>query len=238
MLFVRLQAPFSAYRYFQTGGYRGTAPVIPPSAALGLLLNLAGIEMRGSMVGTVVTPIRKDILCLYLAVGAVFFGEVSTLYQQLHIYPVNPNDPSVKEAESRTKGQKALAKMARREILAGLDCVIAVRDTDDRLTDRIQRGLAGDFNGERYGLPFAGDNNFLFNQIEIVDQPPPTYWYVQVQSDAVRPLRDSCHLTVGIDRADSSKTTSLLYAPVEEASIYPPEKAWTWTPRVPDTVRA
>jgi CRISPR-associated protein Cas5t len=40
-------------------------------------------------------------------------------------------------------------------------------------------------------------------------------------------------LPVGIDRADNSKTTSFLYAPVEHNSSEPPELAWTWTPREP-----
>ncbi|MDZ8110713.1 MAG: hypothetical protein RM338_34650 [Nostoc sp. DedQUE12a] len=41
--------------------------------------------------------------------------------------------------------------------------MIAIRNPDHALINRIQRGLAGEFNGERYGLPFAGDNSFLFN---------------------------------------------------------------------------
>ncbi|BAZ33833.1 CRISPR-associated protein DevS (plasmid) [Cylindrospermum sp. NIES-4074] len=232
--FIRAQAPFSAYRYFQTGAYRATAPVIPPSAAFGLLLNLANIEMRDTMIGTAITKIRQDVPCLELAVGAVNQGEISTLYQQLHIYPVNPNDATVKQAEGRTKGQKALAKMARREILVNLDCMIAIRNPDHVLIDRIQRGLAGEFNGERYGLPFAGDNSFLFNDINIFDKPPEeTYWYVQTKSDE-QINSGSCRLTVSIDRTESSKTTSLLYAPESQKRTYPPDNAWTWTPKKPE----
>ena len=43
-----------------------------------------------------------------------------------------------------------------------------------------------------------------------------------------RPVRGSYRLTVGIDRADNSKTTSFLYAPVEEPITEPPLEAWTW----------
>ena len=211
-VFIRVQAPFSAYRYFQTGAYRGTAPVIPPSSAFGLLLNLANIEMRGTTIGTEITKIRQDIPFLEIAVGVINYGEVNTLYQQLHIYPVNRNDADVKKAEERTKGQKALAKMARREILLDLDCVIGLRNPDPSLVSRIEKGLAGDFNTQRYGLPFAGDNNFLFNDISILEQPREIYWYVQMQQDDP-PKPGSCRLTVGIDREDSSKTTSLLFAP-------------------------
>lgn len=235
-LFIQVSAPFSAYRYFQTGGYRATAPVIPPSAALGLILNLAWIEMRGSTIGTTITPIREDIPHLQLAVGAISHGEISMLYQQLHVYPVGKDAP-VKEAEARTKGQKALAKMAKREILVGLNCAIAIHNPDDWLVDRIQRGLAGDFNSDRYGLPFAGDNNFLFDCIDIIDEPRDTYWYVQMQPNDP-PQQGSCRLTVGIDRIDNSKTTSLLYAPLTEPIAHPPDEAWTWTPKKPDTAKA
>src|SRR5438132_1289702 len=48
-LFLRLDAPFSAFRWLQAGVYRGTFPVMPPSAAWGFALNLAGIETRGRL---------------------------------------------------------------------------------------------------------------------------------------------------------------------------------------------
>jgi CRISPR-associated protein Cas5t len=47
-------------------------------------------------------------------------------------------------------------------------------------------------------------------------------------------MRVSYRLTVGIDRADNSKTTSFLYAPIEETAKVPPVNAWTWTPKKPD----
>jgi CRISPR-associated protein Cas5t len=108
---------------------------------------------------------------------------------------------------------------------------------DNQLFERIRKGLRGELDEPRYGLPFAGDNNFLFDKIDIVELPPLTHWYALLQPND-SPRKGSCRLTVGIDRADSSQTTSRLYAPVEEATIYPPKEAWTWTPRVPETVRA
>ena len=46
MLCLYLQAPFAALRTFTAGSFRPTADFITPSAAYGLLLNVAGIEMR------------------------------------------------------------------------------------------------------------------------------------------------------------------------------------------------
>src|SRR5438445_8690621 len=46
MLCLYLQAPFAACRTFTAGWYRPTATFLTPSAAYGLLLNVAGIESR------------------------------------------------------------------------------------------------------------------------------------------------------------------------------------------------
>ena len=46
MLCLYLQAPFGVFRTFMAGSFRPTASFITPSAAYGLLLNVAGIEMR------------------------------------------------------------------------------------------------------------------------------------------------------------------------------------------------
>ena len=58
-------------------------------------------------------------------------------------------------------------------------------------------------------MPFAGDNNFLFDRIDILDEVPEVFWYVRMQPDDP-PMRGSYRLTVGIDRADNSKTTRFL----------------------------
>ena len=46
MIRLRVKAPFAAFRYFTAGSYRPTAPFVTPSAAYGLLLNLAGFDTR------------------------------------------------------------------------------------------------------------------------------------------------------------------------------------------------
>ncbi|MCX5962056.1 MAG: hypothetical protein NT070_02625 [Cyanobacteria bacterium] len=51
-----------------------------------------------------------------------------------------------------------------------------------------------------------------------------------------QPMKDSYRLTVGINRADNSKTSGFLYAPIEQPTIEPPTEAWTWTPREPAIV--
>lgn len=239
-LWLRIRAPFAAFRGFQAGVYRATAPVMPPSTAFGLVLNLAGIEMRDST-NRPTTLIRADLPYLRLAIGLPCKelptgelvqeteSEICTLYQQLHSYPVGA---SGKELATRTHGAKYWIVPVRREFLVGLDMVLGVK-AGTQLLQKIQQGLRGELEQPRYGLPFAGDNNFLFDRIDILDEVPPTLWYAQMQPDDP-PMRGSYRLTVGIDRADNSKTTSYLYAPIDEPTNEPPETAWTWTPKQPE----
>lgn len=234
-LWLQIRAPFAAFRGFQAGVYRATAPIMPPSTALGLVLNLAGIEMRANTTG-VTTLIRDDIPCMKLAIGTVAGteSEVCTLYQQLHSYPVGNSGKD--DLKPRAKGAKYWITPARREFLVGFNMVLGVQ-ADFQILKQVEQGLRGELNRDRYGLPFAGDNNFLFDRIDVVDNPPPTFWYIQMQPDAL-PMRGSYRLTVGIDRADNSKTTSYLYAPLDEPTSEPPEAAWTWTPKPPEPVAA
>ena len=46
MLCLYLEAPFAACRTFTAGWYRPTATFLTPSAAYGLVLNVAGVESR------------------------------------------------------------------------------------------------------------------------------------------------------------------------------------------------
>lgn len=228
-IWLRIRAPFAAFRGFQAGVYRATSPVMPPSTAYGLVLNLAGIEMRdpGS---NFTTLIRADIPNLQIAVGLISAPERCSIYQQLHSYPVGN---SGKELRERTHGAKFWITPVRREVLVEYDGIIGIRSDDESLYERIGSGLRGELDVPRYGLPFAGDNNFLIDRIEIVAEPPPeTFWYARMLRDDA-PRKGSCRLTVGIDRADNSRTTSWLYAPGDFTSI-PPETAWTWVPKQPE----
>lgn len=227
-IWLRVYAPFAAFRGFQAGVYRAGSPVMPPSTAYGLVLNLAGIEMRGPM-NNVTTEIREGLPKLRIAVGVISPPELSTVYQQLHSYPVGA---SGKELSARTHGAKFWITPVRREILAGYDGMIGVQTEDGDLLTQVKRGLRGELDSPRYGLPFAGDNNLLIDRIDVLDQPPPTRWYTRILPNDP-PRKGSCRLTVGIHRTDNSRTSTLLCAPLESPQSRPPEAAWTWTPSEP-----
>jgi len=225
---LRLQAPFAAFRWLQAGVWRGTSPAMPPSAAWGLVLNVAGVETRELEGGDVTTTVRPDAPAFEVALGVLKEPGHAVLFQQLHGYPVGT---SSSDLAARTHGAKYHIAPARRELLVDLDMVVGIRGEPPDLRGRILRGLKGESPEPRYGLPFAGDNNFLFNSIDVIEEPPPAHWYAPVT--AGRPVRGSARLTVGIDRADSSRTTMVLAAPVASASVVPPSDAWHWVPRQP-----
>lgn len=230
-LWLRLRAPFAAFRWMQAGVYRATSPVIPPSAAWGLVLNLAGVETRGEDDGTT-TQVRADAPPLGLAIGAVQEAEVGSLYQQLHGYPVGSSFP---ELEAKARGTKYGILPVRREVLVGFDCVLGVRAAEEGLLERVVLGLRGELPGPRYGLPFAGDNNLLFDRIDVVPEPPAARWYAPLSEDGTERRAGSCRLTVAIDRRDASRTETRLYAPGAAAQAMPPEVAWVWVPRAPSS---
>jgi CRISPR-associated protein Cas5t len=214
---LRLDAPFSTWRWMQAGAYRATSPVIPPSAAWGLVLALAGIETRGS-VSEVVTPIRPDAPSLEIAVGVQRAGQRSVLYQQLHGYPVGASGAGLK---ARTFGNKYWIAPARREVLIGLIALVAARGAAEIL-DRVAEGLAGRRASPRYGLPFAGDNQFLFSRIDVVPADEAARWYVPVRGRG--PHQGTVRLTTNIDRGDASWTEAPLFAPGEHGPC--PSEAW------------
>jgi CRISPR-associated protein Cas5t len=225
-LWLRVRAPFAAFRGFQAGTYRATNPVMPPSTAFGFVLNLAGIEMRDSL-NQPITTIKEELPRLCISIGVVSNPERCSLYQQLHSYPVGS---SGKEFANRTKGAKYWIAPIRREILVGYDGIVGVQSEDGNIFERVKQGLRGELEVPCYGFPFAGDNNFLLDRIDIVEGPPEiTKWYTRMEPTG-SPRKGSCRLTVSINRLDNSKTTSYLYAPTVEGSKEPPRNAWTWTP--------
>ena len=245
MLCLYLQAPFAACRTFTAGWYRPTATFLTPSAAYGLLLNIAGIESRlsehdpshdGSAPATLTRP---GLPAARLALGvrkrepldapddvalAASLPTVQTIYQQLHNYPVGTSGMPAE----LTKGTKNNITPVRREMLCNLRCYVCLDGAAD-LEDRIRRGLTGEFNANRYGVPFLGDNQFLIDrlQIEPDDRRRPAYWFEEItEASGARPRPHTTRLTVAIHQADMSQTDSRLFAPKESPAVMPPESAW------------
>lgn len=223
-MFLRLKAPFASFRPFQSGSYRSTTPVPSPSTVYGLLLNLAGIEQR-TATDEAITLIRDDLPEMEIAIAQLVRSQTAILSQQLHNYPVGA---SGKELAKKTYGSKYWIAPVRREVLVDLDLIIGVR-AEQQLCNRIIQGLNGELDEPRYGLPFAGDNNFLFDQIEVSEQPKMAKWYCALQENQ-SPSPGVCRLTTWIDREDNTKTQIKVFTPIY--TLEPPANAWIRLPPI------
>lgn len=221
MLYLDIQAPFAAFRTFSAGSFRPTAPFMTYSAAYGLLLNLAGVEMRWDDGKSVITDIKNGLPEMRIALGEVAEPpQRHVLYQQLHNYPVGPQG---KERAPLTKGGKYNIVPARRAFLSGLRACLGV-EANRKLESAIVDGLNGQ-GLKRYGLPFLGDNNFLPDRIQVCERPIPARWLIPIE-DSEEPVTEPMRLTITIDRADMSKTKSRLYRFTGDRSDSIPTEAW------------
>jgi CRISPR-associated protein Cas5t len=221
-LWLHVRAPFATYSTLRAGTYRDTMPIMPPSAAYGLILNLAGIEMRGNP-NQPITPIRADLPPLKLAFGRVAgtFSEVSVLLQHMHNYPVGSTG---KEHKPKTHGSKHGIEPTCRETIVNLDMMLGII-ADPVLISRVKQGLTGEDDLPRYGFPFAGDNSYLFDRIDCMDEPLPSHWFVAIDSN-LQLETGAVSLTVEIDRLSPSKTKSLLFAATKDSLTSLPDHAW------------
>ncbi len=230
MLRLHIKAQFAAFRTFTAGYFRPTMPFIPPSAAYGLALNLAGIETRLDDGKSPMTLMRRDLPSVEIALGTVKFPKVHSIFQQLHNYPVGTTGM---EHAPECKGAKYNIQPVRREFLSGIDAYICLRGNDE-LQERISRTLRNGTQSlseelTRYGIPFLGDNSFMIDILhqEIAPQMP-AYWYQKLTPDDILSNKHPSRLTIWIDRKDMTNTITALYAPTNEIFPEPPdEKCWT-----------
>lgn len=225
MLCLYLQAPFATFRTFTAGSFRPTADFITPSAAYGLLLNVAGIEMREVSDKHPMTLVRCGLPRFRLAIGAL--GDMPrqhTVYQQLHNYPVGNSGEAREES---AKGSKYNITPVRRAFLSDVRAYLCV-DGDPEVETNVLDGLAGRM-ARAYGLPFLGDSNFLLDRLEPVAPADlhPARWLARVAPEAEGHWGSAVtRLTIAIDRANMSQTTSALFAPSELTTDIP-AAAWT-----------
>ncbi len=234
MLRLRLKAPFAAFRTFSAGSYRPSMPFLPPSAAYGLLMGVAGIETRYDDGKSTMTLMKSaaDLPAVRIALGAVSEPSVQTLYQQLHNYPVGNTG---QERAGDCKGAKYNIQPIRREVLVDLDAVVLL-DAPDEVEEQFRRGLCGEMP-HPYGLPFVGDNNLLPDVLreESSDSPTPARWWrtLRPQEFGDPEVRRS-RLTVWIDRADMTRTVANAYTLEPTPRIEPTDAlAWTQLPPRP-----
>lgn len=221
MLCLHLQAPFGTFRTFTAGSFRSTSGFITPTAAYGLLLNVAGIEMREDT-GKEMTTIRAGLPKVRIALGALKSPGLHNIFQQLHNYPVGETG---KGHAPNTKGNKYNVAPVGRHFLADIEAYVCVKG-DQEFEVEILEGLHGR-RPRKYGLPFLGDNNFMIDRLELVTKLDPAYWFVKIESgDQGRSSENVTRLTLFIDRKDFSKTRSGLFASIKIPTSEIPNESW------------
>ncbi len=221
MLCVYVQAQFAAFRHFSAGSFRQTADFITPSAAYGLLLNAAGIEMRSYKPELPMTVTKEELPRFKLALGAREMPTKHSLFQQLHNYPVGS---SGKENKEGAKGSKYNIAPARRALLSGVKAYLCI-DDNPSFEAQLTKGLDGNSN-RIYGLPFLGDNSYLLDRFEVAELPDSAYWFVRAtESKEGMHAGDITRLSIKINRADMSKTETDLFMPQHYQGEIP-EDAW------------
>jgi CRISPR-associated protein Cas5t len=232
MVRILVEAPFATFRTFSAGSFRPTAGFMTPSAAYGLVMNLAGVNTRHDDGRSAMTLMRDDLPTVRIALGIptspnheLELPMPQSVFQQLHNYPVGN---SGKDHAPNTKGNKYNITPVRRQFLMDLRAVIAL-ECHSEILETIRRSLKGAPTSDRFGLPFLGDNSFLPDRVEEVDSTAPAFWFEKIgpdnHGDELR--AGVTRLTQWIDRADMSRTRSALYAPNDTASVNPSEIAWT-----------
>jgi len=231
MIWLTIEAPFAACRPMMAGWYRPTAGFLTHSAAYGLILNVAGVESRlgehepGHPGGVPATATRINLPTFRLALGlpeGADLPRVGTVFQQLHNYSVALGNAGIKPEFAL--GRKNNIAPVRREMLCNLRA-LAVIQADDDFEALVRRGLRGECNASRYGLPFVGDNNFTLDRLDEVE-PRPARWFTLADAGRGDPPRSgTSRLTTYVDRTATIGTRSALFCPVGNSSIEPPESA-------------
>lgn len=231
MLCLYIEAPFAVFRPFTAGSFRPTADFITPSAAYGLLMNIAGIETRFFDDTKPMTLIKSEGLPkLKIALGApptkdnplkISLPLKHSLFQQLHNYPVGNTG---KERATDTKGTKYNIQPVRRSFLSNLKAFIMFEGAME-FERQFLEGIKGNLS-TRYGIPFLGDNNFLVDKLIIREKTGPLFWYEKITGDTGGILDDATRLTITIDRFDMSRTKTALFSPIRAPVENPPDSAW------------
>lgn len=255
MVAIAYAAPFGVFRDFTAGYFRASFRFAPPSVLYGLILNLAGIEMRKDL-GPTATLTKEDLPVFELASAArprderrhslgakadTHLPGSGVLFQQLHALPVGSTN---KHRIPLTKGNKHHISPGRRELLWGIRGVVLVR-ADSEFEERLRAALLHtpwelDGGGERYGVPFLGDNSFMLEELRAIEPDnSQVEWLVGVQQqetnydlgfgdedgdfvESSTPFR----LTLWADRAGMKTTRSAFFHTQNAPLNTPPDAAW------------
>jgi CRISPR-associated protein Cas5t len=182
--FLRLRAGFGVWRYYTGGDFQQTAPVLPPSAACGLLCVLADAPWESLNVARV-------------AVGRLREAEPQRVLQHTLVHPTKSVDAA---GYGAAHGEKFWTRPARRPFLSGIDVVVGIQapaETAECLCAALADGP----------ILWAGDTCFGFERVEVVGEVGHAEWAAPVPGGS----GPAFPLDVRVDRADATKSVRRLF---------------------------
>jgi CRISPR-associated Cas5-like protein len=201
-----VRAPFARFGTFTDGYHVPTHPSWTPTAALGLIGALLGLDInRGDTL-----PAAR--IALGIPKGSV--SEIGVLLHQWHNYPKDGG--KAETADGNRQLQKPKIAPNRVEYVCNSDTVIAVQGVD---IDALRAGV-------EFGPPlYAGASELLIDHLDWQETPGETRWWQPLASEQ-RLVRGLARMRSTIHRQDSSKSRSLTLQLRQETSPTPPADAW------------
>lgn len=204
--YLKLAAPFAAFRPLMTGKFRLTYEYPSPSAIRGLVLNLASYKLESKY-----DPFQ-------FAIGIKKSGEKNSTVTQIHRCPTDMS-PKGRNLYNR----KPSISLAQREFLADVEYYVALKITDSFLK-RIEMTLNGTL--ERTGVPFLGDNNFFLEEISLENEIPELKWLVKFNGQLQEENSLPTSYDLKVDWNDYSLSERILLSVTKGKLNYVPDEAW------------
>lgn len=148
------------------------------------------------------------------------YPKVQSVAQHIQI---TPKGSLTADERAKAKGRKVRTETVRREFLSGIRGVCYLRGDED-IESRVVSALKAPTEGDRYGVPFLGDNNFFLEELELVPQrEEAVQWLVDAGDgeNIERPIR----LTNWVDRM-SEETRYGRFVTLPGSILEPPPGAW------------
>lgn len=208
--YIRVRAPFARFGTFTDGYHVPTHPSWTPTAALGLVGALLGLDINK---GDRLPPAR---IALGIPQGAV--SEIGVLLHQWHNYPKDGGKGFTTDGSRQL--QKPGIAPSRVEYVCNSDSVIAVQGVD---VEALRSGV-------EYGPPlYAGSSDLLIDHLDWLESPIEVRWWQPVNPEQ-RLVPGLVRMRTTLNRRDSSQSQSQALH-LGEVGQTPPADAWV-TPEI------
>lgn len=204
--FLRVRSPFARFGMFTDGYHVPTYPTWTPTAALGLVGALLGLDINQG------DHLPPALIALGIPVGTV--SEIGVLLHQWHNYPKS-GGADAKTADGEQQYQKMAIGPNRVEYVCDCEAVIAVQKVD---FEALRSGI-------ETGPPlYAGASDLLIDHLEWIDPNQEVRWWQPVAASQ-RLVPGLQRMRTRLHRRDSAQSRSVVLH-LGTPAVRPPNDAW------------